>query len=88
MKSECSGDGALMFLAGFAAGAAVALLLAPQSGTKTRRKIVRTAEDAQEHLQEIGEDLIQKGRDLVKEARSAADDAVKQVGDRVKEARS
>lgn len=42
---------------GLALGAGVALLLAPQSGEKTRRSIARRARRAQEAAQELVEDM-------------------------------
>ena len=79
MKSNCTGDGLLMFLTGFALGAAVALLSAPQSGKRTRRDIQRRAEDAQSYLEDLGEDLISKGREIVEEARSTAKERISSV---------
>lgn len=40
----------LFFLGGAAVGAAVALLLAPESGQKTRRRIKRFVEDEKDKL--------------------------------------
>ena len=88
MKSNCAGDSLLMLLTGFAVGAAVTLLLAPQSGKRTRRELRRKAEDAQDYLEEIGEDLIAKGRELVERGREAADSTVKDLTEKVKEATS
>jgi uncharacterized membrane protein YebE (DUF533 family) len=54
MKSEGNGNGhkvgsvALSFLVGGIVGAGVALLLAPESGRKMRKRIVHFAEDAKE----------------------------------------
>jgi gas vesicle protein len=55
----------LVFLTGLAAGGAAALLLAPQSGARTRRQIARKTEDIQSYAQDLGEELIEKGRGLV-----------------------
>ncbi len=85
MRTECTGESLLMFLTGFAVGAGVALLLAPQSGERTRRQIRRKAGDAQDYLEKIGEDLIAKGRELVDRSREAAEETAKEIGKKVKE---
>ncbi len=77
---------AVSFLSGVALGAligaGVALLLAPQSGQRTRRHIVRVAEDLTESAREgIGE--------ASEEAKRAARDAVRRAerrGARLREA--
>jgi len=79
MRSDNAGDSVIMFLVGFAFGAGVALLAAPQSGKKTRREIGRKAEDAQEYLDEVGQELIDKGRELVDRGRSATEETIASV---------
>lgn len=51
-------------------GAGIALLLAPESGTKTRRKIVRVAED-------LGDAASDRLQSAARDVRRAADDARK-----------
>jgi gas vesicle protein len=51
-------------------GAGVALLMAPQSGRRTRRQIVRTAED-------WGESAGERLQDATDEVRRVAEDALK-----------
>jgi gas vesicle protein len=68
-----------MFLTGFALGAAVALLSAPQSGKRTRRDIQRKAEDAQSYLEDAGEELISKGREMVEQAKATAQQKISEV---------
>ncbi len=70
MRNECSADNFVCFLVGVAVGSGAALLMAPQSGKRTRRQIARRAEDAQDHLEELGEELIAKGRELVERGRA------------------
>ena len=72
-------------IVGVGLGAAIALLYAPQSGTKTRRQIRRVAEDAQSYLEELGEELIERGRELVERARQATGESVRQVSQKVRE---
>lgn len=60
------------FSIGVAAGAAVALIYAPQSGVKTRRQIRRGLEDAGDYVRDTAETLsghaeryAKRGRDIV-----------------------
>jgi len=75
VQSRCNtGSGALFFLTGMGAGIAVAVLLAPRSGTATRRLISRKVEE---------------GEDWMKEKAAVAQDYVKShaedLGDRFRE---
>ncbi len=56
------------FLSGLALGAAVGILIAPQSGEETRRKLSSTA-------REKGEELYSKGRELFEGGKAMADEA-------------
>ncbi|MCD8185391.1 MAG: YtxH domain-containing protein [Rikenellaceae bacterium] len=49
--------GILCVLGGVVLGAAVALLYAPESGTKTRRRIKRFVEDEKDRLMDVYEDV-------------------------------
>ena len=60
------------FVAGIGLGAAVALLLAPQSGKQTRKLIVNKAEEGKDfvtakgrEIRSIADDLVDQGKDLV-----------------------
>lgn len=61
------------FFVGTMVGAAVALLLAPDSGVRTRRKLRRKAEDA-------GERVIDTGKELLDNCRELRDRAVTAIG--------
>ena len=49
-----------VFTIGVAAGAAVALICAPQSGEKTRRQLKRKLEDAGDYLKDASETLSER----------------------------
>ncbi len=82
------------FTVGVLAGAAVALICAPQSGAKTRKQLKRKFDDATDYVKDVGGDLgdragdaVNRGRDvvddLVSSAQKAAQNAAKRVGDMV-----
>ena len=56
------------FLAGGAAGAAVALLLAPQSGKVTREIMGRKLNDAAQSARELKDRAIRRGQEIREEA--------------------
>ncbi|HUZ04881.1 MAG TPA: YtxH domain-containing protein, partial [Acidobacteriaceae bacterium] len=65
---------------GVAAGAAVALVYAPQSGAKTRKQLKRNLEDASEYIQETADTLgkhaersVRVGKDAVETVKSKAE---------------
>lgn len=70
-------------IVGLAVGAAVGLLLAPQSGKKTRKRISSDSDsffkDLQDQLQTGLENIKNQYNSYVDTASSKADDAVKQV---------
>jgi len=58
----------MAFGVGVAAGAAVALLYAPQPGDRTRKKLKRGLEDATDRIQSTAEDLSSKAEQYGKQA--------------------
>jgi gas vesicle protein len=56
-------------------GAAVALLLAPETGEKTRRKLVKQAERGRKSILESGQEIFERGRELYERGREIAEDA-------------
>lgn len=63
--------GLIAFVAGVAAGAALGLLLAPQSGRETREQLGRKGREVKDALDE----LIEEGREKWGEAKGKASDA-------------
>lgn len=61
-------------LAGIAVGGVGALLIAPEAGSRTRKKIAATAEEGRKTLMESGQELFTKGRDLFEQGREIAED--------------
>lgn len=59
-------------ICGAAIGAGVALLMAPDSGKKTRKRIGRAAEDLREDASDRWDELADEVRDRVEEALSGA----------------
>jgi gas vesicle protein len=62
------------FIGGAILGAAVALLLAPQTGVRTRRNLARQAERGRKSLLESGQEMFERGRELYERGREIAED--------------
>jgi len=63
------------FLCGAILGAGAALLLAPEAGKTTRRKLARQAERGGRSIVESGQDAISRGRELFERGREIAEEA-------------
>jgi gas vesicle protein len=70
-----SGSSIAWFLAGAAAGAAIALLYAPKTGKDTRKLIHKTTRDGRKAVENTGEELMERGKELYERGRKIADDA-------------
>jgi gas vesicle protein len=79
MSDTSAGDRAALFLLGAAIGAAAALLLAPASGARTRRKLVRKGEEAADYLIEAGKELVEKCEHLYDCSGELAEDAAREL---------
>ena len=67
------------FTLGIAAGTAVALLYAPQTGAKTRKQLKKNWEDAGDYVSDYADDVSDKAQKIYKRGRSAVDDVVSQA---------
>ncbi len=56
------------FLAGIAMGLAGGLLLAPEAGEETRRKLRERAERGRERLRDVSRDAAERGRGIMEDA--------------------
>ena len=63
-----------VFAIGVAAGAAVALVYAPQSGERTRKQLRRKIEDAGDYLKDASETLGEHAEKVVKRGKEAWED--------------
>jgi gas vesicle protein len=79
MKDTGAGDRAAFFLLGTAVGAAAALLLAPASGARIRRRLVRKGEDVADYLIDAGKELVEKCEDLYERSGELVEDATCQL---------
>jgi gas vesicle protein len=70
-----SGTSIAWFLAGAAAGAAIALLYAPKTGRDTRKLLQKTTRDGRKAVENTGEELMERGKELYDRGRKIADDA-------------
>jgi len=68
-----------VFTLGLAAGAAVALLYAPQSGEKTRRQLRRNLDDVADKVKDFSEDLTDQAETLYRKGRKQVDSVVDQA---------
>jgi gas vesicle protein len=79
------GAGVKWFLIGALAGAAVAMLYAPQSGERTRRDLSRRAKrirrDVEDRFDEVRDEVAEKGRRIKASAEELADNVRHEVRD-------
>jgi gas vesicle protein len=67
------------FGVGVAAGAALALIYAPQSGARTRRQIKRAVNDAGEYIKDTADNVQELAGKYIKRGKDAVDDVVDQA---------
>ena len=75
MSDEHSGTNVVWFLTGAALGASIALLLAPHTGTETRRLVKRRAVEGRSALMRGGREAYEHGRELYERGKDLADEA-------------
>jgi gas vesicle protein len=64
------------FVAGAVAGMATALLLAPQSGKRTRRLIADKTQQGRDAVTDTSKEVVDRGKDMVEKGRQLVEDAV------------
>ena len=76
MSNNDSGNEALVFIAGLSIGALVGfafgILAAPHSASVTRRKLIRTDDEAKDQVSEVFDDLEESGRELLNDVKRVA----------------
>ena len=85
MKDTRTEERIAFFLLGSALGAALALLVAPQSGARTRRDLRRKGQEAAEYVTDAGKDLIDRCEDLYKRSGELAGDAAHELSQKYRE---
>ena len=79
MSDTRAGDRAVFFLLGAVIGAASALLMAPASGTHTRRRLRRQGEEVADYLIDAGKELVDKCEDLYERSGDVVEDATHEL---------
>ena len=81
-------EACLLLLTGMAIGATAAVLFAPESGAKTRKRVEkyarRTAEDLWEQGQEAIETAVDRGKEYFETGKEKATEAVQTAAETVK----
>ncbi len=75
MERESNGAVIGWFVGGVVLGAVAALLIAPQSGSRTRQLLGERAEKGRKSLMESSQDIVARGRELYERGREIADEA-------------
>src|SRR5579859_5205982 len=85
MKDTRVGDQVACFLFGTAIGAAVALLVAPESGARTRRTLRRKGHHIADYIVDAGRELADRCEDLYKRSSELADEAGHDLSEKYRE---
>ena len=85
MRDTRTGDRIAFFLLGSALGAAVALLVAPESGARTRRTLGRKGQDAADYVVDAGKELAERCEDLCKRSGELVDDAAHELSEKYRD---
>jgi gas vesicle protein len=79
MSDTRAGDRAAFFLLGGVIGAVTALLMAPASGERTRRRLRRQGEEVADYLINTGKELVDKCEDLYERSGEVVEDATHEL---------
>ena len=79
MSETRAGDRVAFFILGAAIGAATALLMAPASGARTRRKLRRQGEEVADYLIDAGRELADKCEELYERSGDVVEDATHEL---------
>jgi YtxH-like protein len=79
MSDTRAGERAAFFLLGAAIGAAAALLMAPASGARTRRRLARKSEEVADYLIDAGKELVERCEDLYERSGELVEDATHEL---------
>ena len=79
MSHARAGDRAAFLILGAVIGTAAALLMAPASGARTRRRLARKGEDVADYLIDSGKELVEKCEDLYERSRELVEDATHEL---------
>jgi gas vesicle protein len=82
MSDTRAGDRAAFFLLGAAIGAAAALLMAPEPGARTRRRLRRQGEEVADYLIDAGKELVDKCEDLYERSGEVVEDATHELSEK------
>jgi gas vesicle protein len=85
MKDTRARDRIAFFLLGTAIGAVAALLVAPESGARTRRRLRRKGLDAADYVVDAGKELAERCEDLYKRSGELVDDAAHELSEKYRE---
>jgi gas vesicle protein len=73
--AQDNGSNLIWFVSGLILGGITALLLAPETGATTRKRIVKHARRSGRSIAESSREAYEKGRDLYERGREMAEDA-------------
>ena len=82
MSDTRAGGRVAFFLLGAAIGAATALLIAPASGARARRKLRRQGEEVADYLIDAGKELVDKCEDLYEQSGKVIGDATLELSEK------
>jgi gas vesicle protein len=85
MSSDNLGSNLVYFLLGAAAGAAIALLYAPQEGEATRRFLGEKANEYKDKATEVTSNVAQKASELTSNVAQTAKEKVGMISDKAQE---